>query len=214
MWSRALVKFVVVLAVLAGLAALFLRTVRESGAEPYAVRPDRLTGWTLVAAGDDPRRPVIALRPPVELSADLFRQVFRRTMTSLSTPAVPEVPLVVASDFAGGRVDRALVERVLAAARDAGLERATPQPRCLARHRVSEPGETLEFYYLVLDVHEFEPFRAEVARLVESIGAGIRFDPRALAPVLLVAASERGLLGPLPFRPDPEGDCLAPVVVE
>jgi hypothetical protein len=79
---------------------------------------------------------------------------------------------------------------------------------------VSEPGETLEFYYLVLDVPEFEPFRDEVARLVDSIGGGIRFDPRALAPVLLVAASERGLLGPLPFRPDPERDCLAPVAVE
>jgi hypothetical protein len=212
MWS--LIKFVVFLVVLAGLAALFLRTARESGAEAYTVPSDRLTGWTLVAAGEDPRRPVVALRPPVELSADLFRQVFRRTMTSLSTPALPEVPLVVASDFTGGRVDEALAERVVAAARDAGLERATPQARCLARHRVSEPGETLEFYYLVLDVPEFGPFRDEVARLVESMGGGIRFDPRALGPVLLVAASERGLLGPLPFRPDPERDCLASVVVE
>lgn len=207
------VKVAVLAVVLAALAALFLRTVRQSGAAPYTVRADRLAGWTLVAAsarGGNAGRALVALRPSIELPADLFRQVFRRTMTSLSTPAVPEIPLVRAEEVAGA--DEVLVGRVLDAARNARLDAASPEPRCLARYRVSEPGGTLEFYYLVLDLPGFDGFRAEVARLLEPDRAS-GFDRQAV-PVLLVAASERGLTGSLPFRADPTRDCIAPIVVE
>jgi len=81
--------------------------------------------------------------------------------------------------------------------------------------RLSEPGGSLEFYYLVLEFPEFGRFREGIARLVESAGSGGQeFEANALVPVLVVAASERGLAEPLPFRPHPDRDCVAPVVVE
>ena len=38
------------------------------------------------------------------------------------------------------------------------------------------------------------------------------YDPWALSPVLFIAASDPAFSRWLPFRADPEADCLAPVV--
>ena len=51
-------------------------------------------------------------------------------------------------------------------------------------------------------------------QLEESAASRSEFDPAALCPVLLVAASDPAFGRWLPLRADPATDCVAPIVVE
>ena len=84
-----------------GLPWLFLRTVRDTIAEPYTVAPEALSGWTLaIHETRQPAPAVITLLPPDGLVSDLFQQIFRRTMESMTTPTRPAMPVVLQSEFA------------------------------------------------------------------------------------------------------------------
>jgi hypothetical protein len=208
-----ILKAAILLAVLIGLGALFLRTVRNAGSEPYTVRAEWLRDWRVVPGSQDPRGALLGLRPPAEFTSDLFRQVFKRTMASLSSPVTPQVSLVSGSEVSPGVVTPVLLDDLEAAARKAGLEGAPIVPRCLAAHRISEAGSTLEFYYVPLDLPGFDEFRQGAATVLQAHGSSVGFETRAV-PVLLIAGTELAVRGPLPFQPDPDRDCVAPLVVE
>ena len=74
----------------------------------------------------------------------------------------------------------------------------------MAVHRESDSREPRQLFLLLFDFPEFDRFRAEIARLLETRGGNAAmFDPRALSPTLLVASSDRAFHRHLSLQ-DPE----------
>lgn len=212
---KAMVKIAVALVVAGVLAALFLRSVRNTAARPFTVARQELTGWTLALPPDaDPLGSVLSMVPKSELVPPLSRELFARVGESLHYPP-PALPLVLRGEF-----DRAIAgvltrNALLDAAREAGLESATLQPRCMARRRSSTPGAVRAVYFLLFDLPEFTRFREQVAQRLRAAGRNdALFDPAAVSPVVITADLDGRFGGWLPLRADPGADCFAPVVVE
>lgn len=213
--SKSLLKVALLVAVAAGLGFLFIRSAQSTRSEAYTVGRDLLRNWTV---SFDPAAsataPVLVLRPPAELVSGLFRQVFSRTMESLSSPTEPEIPLVLKGEFDRAFAGRVTPEALIAAARSAGLDSGSLVPRCLAYRRVSEPGTTRQLYFVLFDAPVFERFRLQIAALREGqpVPTSV-FDPAALSPVLIIGASDSAFNRWLPLRADPNADCLAPIKI-
>ena len=212
---KALVKIAVALVVVGVLTALFLRSARSTGARPFTVARQHLTGWTLTLPPDaDPLGSMLSLVPKAELAPQVGRDLFARVGESLHYPP-PALPLVLRSEFdraiAGGLTREALLD----AAREAGLESATLRPRCMARRRSSTPGAVRAVYFLLFDLPEYTRFREQVGQRLRAAGRNAAlFDPAALSPIVMTADLDGRFSGWLPLRADPEADCFAPVVVE
>ena len=202
-----IIKTVVIVCALAALGFLFVRSVRETRAEPYTIERGRLQNWTVaVEPGSSPAGYAVSLRPRPELGAELFRQVFSRGMESLSAPVTTAIPLVLRSEMAraAGRVTpEALAEE----ARAAGLETATFEPRCVAFRRISEPGSTRQLYFVLFNAPAYTRFREQIATRLE-------LDATAQSPVMFIAASDPEYSRWLPVRANPEADCIAPITIE
>jgi hypothetical protein len=212
--SKSLLKVALLVAVAAGLGFLFIRSAQSTRSDPYTVSSDLLRNWTV---SFDPAAsaaaPALVLRPPAELTSGLFRQVFSRTMESLSSPTEPVIPLVLKGEFDRAFAGSVTPEALSAAARSAGLDSGSLAPRCLAYRRVSEPGLTRQLYFVLFDAPAFGQFREQIASLRDgrAVPTDI-FDPAALSPVLIIGASDSAFNRWLPLRADPNTDCLAPIV--
>jgi hypothetical protein len=207
-----LVKLAIAAVVLAVFGWLFMRSLQTTRAEPYVADRAPLTGWTVtVEKGVEPAAPVLVLRGPQELVSALFRQVFTRMMESLNAPAGASIPLVLRAEFdrLAGEVP---IEALVDLARDAGLERAALEPRCMAHRRISQPGATRQVYFAVFDMPAFLEFREALAARAAQAGA-TGFDAGALAPVMFVAGSDPAFHRWLPTGADVEADCVAPIQV-
>lgn len=188
--------------IIAGVGYLFVRSATSTRAEPYEIQAAHLTGWSLAAdSAQDAEDAAISLRPPAELPLNLFRQLFRRQMESLSTPTAPGIVLARRNEVRAG----VGVDQLLALARESGLERATLTPKCVGYRRVSGTGLTRQLYFLWFESPEFDAFRRRLAPL----GAA-GFQPTALSAVMLTAA-EPSFDGWQPVVVDEAQDCVAPI---
>jgi len=211
-----LIKVAVGLVALGGLGVLFVRSARSVRAEPFEVARDRLARWTL-ALEPPPNASgvVLALRPQRELASALFNQVFARTGESLSSPVPAEIPLVLQSEFAGRVPGTLALEALLDVARMAGLESPAFEPRCMAHRRVSQPGTTRQLYFVLFEWSAFDQFRRQlVQRMRDAGGSASAYDPNALSPVLIVAATDAAFSRWLPLRADADEDCFAPIALK
>ncbi len=197
-------KVVIALVALAAVGYLFVRSVADTRAEPYEISVAHLSGWTLAAgAAQDPEGTAIALRPPAELTMNLFRQLFRRQMESLSTPTEPGVALALRQELPS----EVSATQLLSLAREAGVDRARPSPTCVGYRRVSATGSTRQLYFVWFAFPEYDEFRRRLAPL-----AAATYRPEALSPVMLTAA-EPDVSGWHPVVVDEARDCVAPVTV-
>jgi hypothetical protein len=211
-----LIKITVGLVALGALGVLFVRSARNVQAEPYEVARNRLTGWTLAIDQESKASGIVlALRPQPEMASALFSQAFRRSGESLSGPVPAAMPLVLQSEFDSAMAVALPPEALLAAARAAGLESAAFEPRCMAHRRVSQPGLTRQVFFLRFDWPAFDGFRRDVARRLRDAGGHASgFDPAALTPVLIVAATDAAFSTWLPLKAyTAVDDCLAPIAV-
>jgi hypothetical protein len=211
------IKVAVGVIALGVLGVLFVRSARNVLAEPYEVARDRLGRWTLaIDPGSNASGIVLALRPQPELASALFSQAFRRSGESLSGPAPAAMPLVLQSEYDRAMAGALTPEALLAAARAAGLESAAFEPRCMAQRRVSQPGLTRQVFFLRFDWPAFDGFRRDVARRLSDAGRhASAFDPAALTPVLIVAATDAAFSTWLPLKAETGvDDCLAPIAVK
>jgi len=211
-----LLKVAVGLVALGGLAVLFVRSAQNTRAEPYTVVRDRLARWTVAREpASSPSGILLSLRPQRELASALFNQVFSRSGESLNGPAPAAMPLVLQSEFDRSVASALTPEALLAVARAAGLESATFVPRCMAHRRVSQPGLTRQVYFLRFDFPAFDEFRRQVSGQLRAAGGNASdFDPAALSPVLIVAATDAAFGTWLPLRAEANDDCLAPIAVQ
>ena len=197
-------KAAAALVALAAVGFLFVRSVADTRAEPYEIASAHLSGWTLSAdLAQDAEDAALSLRPPAELTMNLFRQLFRRQMESLSTPTSPGIVLVLRRELAAG----AGAAQLLALARETGLERARPAPRCVGYRRVSATGVTRQLYFVWFSLPEYDVFRRSLAPHTTNT-----YRPENLSPVMLTAA-EPGFSGWHPVVVDEGRDCVAPITV-
>ena len=212
---KTLLKVMLALAAMGVLAVLFVRSARSASAQPFTIARQHLAGWTLTLPTDaDPLGSSLSITPKVELMRPLARDLFARMGESLHYPP-PAMPVVLRSEFQRAMAGALTPEALLAAAREAGLESATFQPRCMARQRISAPGVVRGVYFVLFDLPQFTQFREQLAeRLRAANREASLFDPAALSPVLIAADLDGNFSGWLPLRANPEVDCFAPVVVE
>lgn len=208
--KRVLVRVVIAVLALGVIGFLFLRSVQSTRSAPYTIERVHLQNWTFaIEPGTAPNAVLIAARPPRELASALFRQLFSRLAESLNGPTYPMVPLLLQDEFTRSFAGRATAAELLAAARDAGVEAAVFEPRCMAYRRESAPGVTRQLYFVVFEAPAFTRFRAQIAAMAEP---GTGYDPAALSSVMPTAASDPDFNRWLPIRVN-ESDCVAPVEV-
>jgi hypothetical protein len=207
-----IVKAACAVGLLAVFGFLFLRSIHDARSKPYTA-PRRLLGhWTVAfEPASSPADPVLVLRPPEELVGDVFQQVFRRAMESLSAPAGAAIPLVLKSEFDSAFAGHVAADALATAVQDAGLDEAVLEPRCLGYRRMSSPDVTRQLYFALFDAPAFGRFRQRLGALA---GGSAGFDPAALSPVLFIAGTEPDFGRWMPFRGDPKADCIAPITAE
>jgi len=212
---KTLLKVLIALAAVAVLAVLLVRSAQSTGAQAFTIPPQHLTGWTLTLAPDaDPLGSSLSITPNAQLMRPLANDLFARMGESLHYPP-PAMPIVLRSEFERAIAGVLTPEALLDAAREAGLESAAFQPRCMARKRISRPGVLRGLYFVLFDLPQFIQFREQVAQQLRAAGHDVSlFDPAALSPVVIAADLEGDFSGWLPLRADPDVDCFAPVVVE
>jgi hypothetical protein len=214
--SKRLINILIALGGLAVLGFLFVRSARDSRADPYTVTRAQLQGWSLaIEPASSPSAPLLVLRPPPELTSSLFHQLFSRAMESLSMPVPAGIPLVLQAEFERVFAGHLTPEALLGAARSAGLESAPLNPRCMAYLRVSDPVRTRQLYFTIFDQPAFGRFREQIGALLGDSASGrTDYDPAALSPVLLVAATDAAFTNWLPLKADPARDCVAPFAID
>ena len=203
------------LAAVAALGVLLVRSVRNVAAEPYTLERVGLAGWTVALDPEVGTSGVLlALWPPVTMAPPLFKEIFARSGISLSGPSPVAMPLVLQSEF-DQALSRAMApDGLVRLARDSGLESIQPTPRCMASRRVSQPGMTREVFFVRFEHSAFGTFRQQIAARVGGAGTNVaRFEPDGLSPVVIVAASDANFRVWLPLRGDATEDCIAPIVV-
>lgn len=212
--AKTLLKVTVALVALAALGLFFVRSVRNTSAEPFSIPRTHLAGWTLgLAPPDDPLGAFLTLTPNTQLMPPLSRELFARMGESLHYPRAA-MPVVLRGEFDRGIAGIVTPGALLELAREAGLEKATIQPKCMARRRDSSPGVVRGVFFLVFDVPQFDRFRQQVAERIRAAGrANSLFDPAALSPVVVAASLAADTARWLPLRAA-ESDCFAPVVIE
>ncbi len=212
---KTLLKVTIALAAVAGLAVLFVRSARSTSSQPFTIARHYLSGWTLTVTPDaDPFGSSLSITPNAEMMKPLARDLFARMGESLHYPP-PVMPVVLRSEFERAMAGVLTPEALLDAAREAGLESATFQPRCMARQRISAPGIVRGIYFVLFDLPQFTRAREQIAQRLRAAGGDASlFDPAALSPVLVTAGLDGNYSVWLPLRTDPEIDCFAPVVVE
>ena len=213
--TRLFIKIAVGIVALGVLGFVFVRSAQNTRAEPYEIARGRMTGWTLAIDADPNRSSVLlALRPQPEFAPALFTQVFARSGDSMHSPVPAQIPLLLQTEFDRPMADTFTPQALLDIARASGLESASPEPRCMAHRRVSQPGMVKQVFFVRFTSPAFETFRQRVATQLRSAdGPASAFNPSALSPVLIVGAADAAFGEWLPLQATAEDDCLAPITV-
>ncbi len=195
--------------VMAGIGWLFLRTIQNTNAEPYSIGAAGLSGWRL-AVGSEASPVLLGLQPPDGMREAIYQQIFLRTMVSLTQPVVP-MPLLLRREYESGLNGSMSLEAVMDMARQAGLETARFEPMCVGQEQLSS-GRSQQVYYAVFKAEAFDRFRAELARRQPPSVDANAFDPRALRPMLAIAASDDAF-GRAPLDGGAADRCQAPLQI-
>lgn len=207
--SSVLLRMAIALAAIAVLGYLFIHSLETARSDAYTVERAYLGNWTLVLEpAEGPNAPLLSARTGPELAASLFRQVFHRAMESMNAPATSSIPIVLHGEFDRGLAGRMTPGALLAAARKAGLESASHEPRCLAHRRISEPGMTRQTYFAIVESPSIAGFREQLAQTAQP-----SFEAAALTPVMFVGASDAPFHRWLPIRAG-DADCVAPIQIK
>lgn len=206
-------KAVIAAVALAVLGWLFWRTVQSSLAEPYVIDAGLVAEWTLVLRGPlQPGAGLLVLQPSDQLRAELFQQIFTRTMESMTSPAVSAMPLVLRSEYRDALGSVLAPPDLLRAAEESGVSAAAPAPVCIGVVRREGAGTTRQLYYALFEAPEVGRFRAALAgRYAEAGGTG-PFEPGGFPLVVPIAASDADFASWWPLDVSAETGCQAPLV--
>ena len=191
---------------------LFLKTVRDTIAEPYEIDDATLTGWRLVLTdAAQPAVSVIGLRPPTSLVPVLFDQLFNRTMESMTSPGENILPIVLQREFQTGLRTVLSPGEMLQAARDAGLEEARLEPVCMGVKRELFAGRSRQLYFVLFEAPAVVAFRQQLGRLAAERGGAATVGSTTFDLVLPIGGSDARFASWFPMEVDRVTDCQAPL---
>lgn len=206
-------KAVIAIAALSVLGWLFWRTVQSSLAEPYVIDASLVSEWTLALRGPMQSGPgLLVLQAPDQLRAELFQQVFSRTMESMTSPSDSALPLVLQAEFRDALGSALTPPDLLEAARESDVSVAAPAPVCIGVMRQRGAGTTRQLYFALFEAPAVERFRAALARRYREAGGTGAFEPAGFPLVMPIAASDADFAGWWPLDVSAGSDCLAPLV--
>ncbi len=205
-------KVGIAIVALAVLGWLFWRTVQSSLAEPYVIDAELVSEWTLALRGPmQPGAGLLVLQPSDQLRAELFQQIFTRTMESMTSPAVSAMPLVLHSEYRDALGSVLSPNEVLRTAEESGLSAVAPAPTCIGVVRREGSGTTRQLYYALFDAPEVGRFRDALARRYAEAGGTGAFEPGGFPLVVPLAASDADFASWWPLDVSAETDCQAPL---
>jgi hypothetical protein len=214
MARRILKRAAIAVVALAAVSWLFLKTARETNAEPYQVDRAALSGWTLALEDPDAGgAALLVLRPPVQLTGDVFQQIFHRSGVSLARPARAAMPIVLAGEYAEALKAVVTPDELMNLARAAGLEKEAAVPVCMGVTKDPRSGRLSQRFFLVFESSAFSRLRAELGRLHQARGAAGDFRPSALLPIVPVASFEPDFDRWWPFQVDTARDCQTAIAL-
>lgn len=203
----------IALVALAVLGWLFWRTVQSSLAEPYVVDAGMVAEWTLALRGPmQSGAGLLVLQPSDQLRAELFQQIFNRTMESMTSPTAAAMPLVLHAEYRDALGSVLAPPDVLQVAEESGMSTAVPAPVCIGVVRRAGAGTTRQLYYAIFDAPEVGRFRQALARRYAEAGGTAAFEPDGFPLVVPIAASDADFTSWWPLDVSAESDCLAPLV--
>ena len=206
-------KLAISLVALTALGWLFWRTVQSSLAEPYVIDAAMVSEWTLALRGPmQAGAGLLVLQPSDQLRADLFQQIFNRTMESMTSPTVAAMPLVLHGEYRDALGGVLTPPDVLQTAEESGLSAAAPAPVCIGVVRREGAGTTRQLYYALFDAPAVGRFREALARRYAEAGGSGGFEPEGFPLVVPIAASDADFASWWPLDVSSETDCLAPLV--
>ena len=184
-------KVGVVAVLLVVLGWLFWQTVQDTLSEPYVIEPGLVAEWRLAL-----RRPMpssaglLTLQPTDQLRAELFQQIFSRTMGSMTSPAEASMPIVLQTEYRDALGTVFSPDDILEAAEEAGLSNVTPMPVCIGAVREPVVGASRQLYVALFDAPEVDRFRQDLARRYADGDGETSFAPGDLALAVPIAASD------------------------
>ena len=206
-------KAVIAIVALAVLGWLFWQTVQSSLTEAYSVDADLASEWHLTLR-DRPGAGLLVLEASDQLRAELFQQIFTRTMESFVSPAGATVPLVLNAEFRESLGSALSPEDVLAVAEASGLSDTVPAPVCIGVVRGEGAASSRQLYYAIFEAPDVGRFREALARRYAEAGGTAAFEPDGFPLVMPLAASDGDFASWWPLDISTATDCLAPLVVQ
>ena len=208
-------KAAIAIVALPVLGWLFWWTVQSSLAEPYVIDVALVSEWTLALRGPmQPGAGLLVLQPSGQLRAELFQQIFNRTMESMTSPTVAAMPLVLHAEYRDALGSVLAPPDVLKVAEDSGVSTAAPAPVCIGVVRREGSGTTRQLYYAIFYAPEIGRFRQALASRYAEAGGTAAFEPGGFPLVVPIAASDADFASWWPLDVSAESDCLAPLVTE
>jgi hypothetical protein len=195
---------VLVLALVVAGVLFFAQVFRSR--RPYVIHRSELTGWQVVL-GRLGGGVTVGLQPPPSLATDLYEQVTDRAGTQLAAPAQSIVPLVLREEFDTSLMGVLSAEEIVDIARQSGIESASFEPVCMAQHSDDSAGQDERLFFVLFESPEFERARADLMLMHPEHGGAVEFDPKALSPILTVAATDGEFARWWSLLPHDQRDC-------
>ena len=208
-------KAAIVIVALAVLGWLFWRTVQSSLAEPYVIDAGLVAEWDLALRGRmEPDAGLLVLEPSDQLRAELFQQIFARTMESMMSPATAAIPLVLEAEYRESLGTALSPQDLVQVAEQSGLSDITPAPVCVGVVRGEGAGTTRQLYYAIFEAPEVGGFREALARRYAEAGGTAAFEPDGFPLVMPLAGSDGDFASWWPLDVTATNDCQAPLVAQ
>ena len=193
---------------------LFWQSVQSSLSEPYVIDQSLVAEWRLVL-----RSPMqagvglLALQPTDQLRAELFQQIFGRTMESMTSPVAAAIPLILREEYAVLVARGMSPDDLRRVAEAVGVADTAPRPLCIGVVREAVRGGSRQLYYALFASPAVDEFRRQLVEQADDGGStsgSFEASPYALA--IPLAASDGDFQSWFPLRVT-ETDCLAPLQV-
>ena len=194
---------------------LFWRSVQSSLSEPYVVKNELVSQWRLVFEEESSFGfGLISLQLQDQFRAELFQQIFMRTMESMRSPVVAAIPVVLQSEYRDVLSTALSIERIRGLATEHDLSELAPEPVCIGVMRRQVAGNSRQLYFAVFRSPEIVHFRAELGLQYMMAGGARTFKDSPFSLVVPLAGSGGDFLDWWPMDVNLETDCQAPLEVE
>ena len=194
---------------------LFWRSVQSSLSEPYVVKNELVSQWRLVFEEESSFGfGLISLQLQDQFRAELFQQIFMRTMESMRSPVVAAIPVVLQSEYRDVLSTALSIERIRGLATEHDLSEVAPEPVCIGVMRRQVAGNSRQLYFAVFRSPEIVHFRAELGLQYMMAGGARTFKDSPFSLVVPLAGSGGDFLDWWPMDVNLETDCQAPLEVE